>query len=515
MGRREREQFELIPQAPAEARMEVGNDLSPVTVIGNEAIRETFDASTLRQIANARRSPGVTKTVLTPDAHVGYGAPIGCVMSSPTHIYPGPVGVDVKCSMSLLQFDLPASELEDRELRRALINAICARIPTGAGAGQRSVPKGRRFSNSILRQAIIEGGSEEVCKAMGIPTSWQARCEDAFHAGHDGNLKLEERRKILESRLDRVISENNKYGHGKLIQKFSQIGSYGGGNHFCECEEVRLAHDEKLRDCATSLGLVDGSVAMMSHCGSRGFGNILATQQFKRLERHFEQSNIPFPGNDKKLVYAELGTQLANDYLDDMALGANFATVNHLLINALIIEAFEEVLPGVDSQFIYLISHNIARLEPALWDEDGGDRYEWVHRKGATRAFPAGHPALQGTDFEQTGHPILLPGNPRDGSVVMVARDEAAKTCYSVNHGAGRVLSRGAAFRNLDQKSIDTEMDACDILSNCRRYPRDEAPDAYKDFEQVLASVKEAKLADEVARLHAMFVIKDADKADD
>ncbi len=158
---------------------------------------------------------------------------------------------------------------------------------------------------------------------------------------------------------------------------------------------------------------------------------------------------------------------------------------------------------------MYFISHNIARREFI------DNRECWVHRKGATRAFPAGHHALKTTPFYETGHPILLPGNPQAGSVVMVAADGAKKSCFSVNHGAGRALGRKAAIRQLDQRSIDESMDQSDILSNCRLYPKDEAPAAYKDFNEVLASVKLAGLATEVARLRARFVIKDASKADD
>jgi tRNA-splicing ligase RtcB (3'-phosphate/5'-hydroxy nucleic acid ligase) len=138
-----------------------------------------------------------------------------------------------------------------------------------------------------------------------------------------------------------------------------------------------------------------------------------------------------------------------------------------------------------------------------------------VHRKGATRAFPAGHHALIDTPFAKTGHPILLPGNPRDGSVVMVAEAGAELSCYSVNHGAGRAMGRKAAARALDQKKIDAEFAKCDILSNCREYPIDEAPAAYKDFAEVLRSVETAGLARTVAKLKARFVIKDGTMADD
>jgi tRNA-splicing ligase RtcB len=257
---------------------------------------------------------------------------------------------------------------------------------------------------------------------------------------------------------------------------------------------------------AENFGLKEGCVAFLSHCGSRGFGHNLATNQFKTLQRHFEKWSIPFPSNDKELVYAPLGTPEADAYLDDMALGANFSTVNHLLINALILEAFQEVFPGVKGELVYLISHNIARKEIVQ------NKEMWVMRKGATRAFPAGHHALQETPFAHTGHPILLPGNPQAGSAVMVAEAGAEKSCYSVNHGAGRMMGRGQAFRDLDQKEINASFDAMDILTNCRNYPRDEAPKAYKDFNEVLRSVETAGLAREVARLNARFVIKDESK---
>lgn len=236
---------------------------------------------------------------------------------------------------------------------------------------------------------------------------------------------------------------------------------------------------------------------------------MLASGQFRSLQNKFQQWDIPLPAGDRQLVYAPLGTAEADAYLDDMALGANFATVNHLLINTMVLEAFQEVIPGVRGELVYLISHNIAR--PEIID---GQR-TWVHRKGATRAFPAGHPGLQGTPYESTGHPILLPGNPQAGSSVMVADPGAAKSCFSVNHGAGRRMGRKSAIRSLNQQAIDASFDAEDILTNCRRYPRDEAPAAYKDFDEVLRSVQTAGLASEVARLKARFVIKDGDAADD
>jgi tRNA-splicing ligase RtcB len=473
---------------------------TPITVIGTNSIRAGFDAGCLQQAVNSRLAPGVSDLVLNPDAHLGYGAPVGCVMVSPSHIYPGPVGVDIKCSMSLLQLDIPGDSVRDRDVRRALINAIGLRLPTGAGRGQRSARKSRKAGRDVGMQAVTQGASADVCSALGIPAEWASRCEDSFHVGHD------QTRAALELRLDQLLHADKL---GDFEDKVRQLGSYGGGNHFGECEVVSVADSDAARVAANVFGLRDGCVAFLSHCGSRGLGHKLAAGQFKSLQDHFAKWDIPLPGGDRELVYAPLGTSEADAYIDDMSLGANFATVNHMLINALVLEAFQEVLPGTQGNLVYFISHNIARREVV------NNQMAWVHRKGSTRAFPAGHHGLKGTPFEDTGHPILLPGNPRDGSVVMVAAEGAAKSCYSVNHGAGRRMGRKNAIRTLDQTAIDDELAQCDILSNCRQYPKDEAPDAYKDFGDVLKSVELAGLAKPVAKLKARFVIKDGDKADD
>ncbi|HZZ44879.1 MAG TPA: RtcB family protein [Tepidisphaeraceae bacterium] len=483
---------------------------TPITVIGTDAIRATFDAGCLRQAVNSRLAPGVTDLVLNPDSHVGYGAPVGCVMVSPTHIYPGPVGVDIKCSMSLLQMNLPADAVADRAVRRALIDAIAQRIPTGAGRGQRSVKKSRWVDRALGTKAVTQGASQEVCTSLGIPPEWATRCEDSFHLGHNDTQDA------LSLRLEKLLAAR---ALGDFDTKIRQLGSYGGGNHFGECEVVELLHEspspgEPGRPAPSpslpeTFGLRDNHVAFLSHCGSRGLGHNLAAHQFRSLQSHFSTWSIPLPGNDRELVYAPLGTQHADDYIDDMSLGANFATVNHLLINSLVLEAFQEILPGTTGHLVYFISHNIARREVV------DNQLSWVHRKGSTRAFPANHHALKDTPFYHTGHPILLPGNPRDGSVVMVATEGAQKSRYSVNHGAGRRMGRRHAIRELDQSTIDHELDQCDILSNCRQYPKDEAPDAYKDFAEVLRSVEQAGLAKPVAKLKARFVLKDGDKADD
>lgn len=469
---------------------------APITVIGTDAIRSTFDAKCLQQAVNSRLAPGVSELVLNPDAHAGYGAPVGCVLASPTHIYPGPVGVDIKCSMSLLQTNLPESEVKDRQTRRALINSLTQRLPTGPGKGQRSVKKARHIDYQTAKNAVLEGATRAVCATLGIPEHWPLACEDWQHRGHDDALdSLGARLELLEQ----------QHGEELLYAKFQQLGSYGGGNHFGEANTVRITKGEE--GTASAFGLSGGSIAFLSHCGSRGFGYLLAQQQFRTLQSKFNESGLAFPGRDKELVYAPLGSPEANNYLDDMALGANFATLNHLLINTLVLEAFQEVFPGLKGELVYFISHNIARKELL------NGQLQWVHRKGATRALPAEHPALLGTRYEHIGHPILLPGNPTAGSAVMVAKPGAKLSCFSVNHGAGRAMSRSRAIKELSQQEVDAQFEKGDILTNCRQYPRDEAPQAYKNFREVLSSVEKADLARPVAMLSARFVIKDGDQS--
>lgn len=490
---------EIIPTGEATAILPTGGSTKPITVIGTAAIRETFDEKCLQQAVNSRCAPGVTELVLNPDGHCGYGAPVGCVLVSPTHVYPGPVGVDIKCSMSLLQLDLPADAIADRPVRRTLINALCERLPTGAGKGQRHAKKSRFVDEAVGKRCLSKVLRTTSARSSAFPPNGQSAARiRAMSPTTARTIRLASDCSTIwtpDCSRSSPIRSANSARTAAAITSASARSSTSATTPAARAAEV--------------FGLRDGKVAFLSHCGSRGIGHNLASGQFRALQSKFAQWSIPLPGQDRELVYAPLGTAEADAYLDDMALGANFATVNHMLINALVIDAFQEILPGTTGTLVYFISHNIARREIV------DNAPAWVHRKGATRAFPAGHHALKGTIYEQTGHPILLPGNPQAGSCVMVADEGARQSCYSVNHGAGRSLGRKRAIRELDQASIDRSFDEQDILTNCRTYPKDKAPAAYKDFNQVLESVALAGLATEVARLKARFVIKDGDKADD
>lgn len=478
----------LVRKGPAEWLLPIAGR-KPVILIANDAIMAGFDDGVFEQAVNTAEAPGVDEVIILPDSHVGYGVPVGSVIVSNTHVYPAPVGPDIGCGMSLLQTDLGDDAINDRGLRRALINAICERLPTGTGS--RQAPKARRIDQRLLEQAVTDGATPAVLCALGIPESWADRVE----CGVNGN----------ENELYERLETLRAMEGDRTIAKLCQAGSYGGGNHMGECESVSVIPG--MEAVATSFGLKHGCVGFLSHCGSRGFGFQLAKSHFSALEAHFKAWGIALPGGERELVHAPMGSPQADAYLLDMALGANFACINHLLINSYVLEAFQEVIPGVKGELVYHLFHNVLRSEFV----DG--RKALVGRKGTTRAFGPRHHHLKGTRYYETGHPALLPGNPTAGSYVMVGAEGGSKTAFSLNHGAGRALGRKAAQRKLDQKTVNAEFDAADILYNTRNYPLDESPAAYKDFEQVTDSVELAGLAKRVAHLRARFVIKDGDQS--
>ncbi|HEY0324271.1 MAG TPA: RtcB family protein [Pyrinomonadaceae bacterium] len=258
-------------------------------------------------------------------------------------------------------------------------------------------------------------------------------------------------------------------GKGRPERGLDQLGSLGGGNHFIELQ----------REEAT------GALFIQVHTGSRGFGHGLATNYFElaREER-------PDAMTDIDLGYFMPDSHHYRDYLNAVAAGGNYAILNRLVIFEQVADAFREVF-GAELELIYEISHNLVQRE---WHPDFGE--VWVHRKGATRAFPAGHPALKGTFWEETGHPVLIPGSNKDYSYILRPLEGASRSGYSVNHGAGRRLSRGEASRSLSQRQIDDEYAAAGILVNTDgRVPLDEAAPAYKASEEVVRAVVEAGLA--------------------
>lgn len=276
-------------------------------------------------------------------------------------------------------------------------------------------------------------------------------------------------------------------------------------NHFIELQEVKLAEDETLRAIAAQWGLFDGQLAIMVHSGSRGFGHALGEWAFKTFQEYNDAHGEPYA--DRELVHAPVDSDVAKQYMRYVAAGANYALANRLLMARVVKQSVESVLPNAQVSLLYEISHNLAQWEP---DAEGNLRL--VHRKGTTRAFPAGHPALAGGMWATTGHPVITPGSMGDYSAIQVGLDGAASSFFSINHGAGRKLSRAAARKLLDQGKVDADMDAMDILVNCRNTPLDEAPAAYKAMDDVLRAVRHCGLAAVVARCYPIGSMKGTDE---
>lgn len=487
--------IKFVDETEATARLIVPGAMEMPLVVGTRNIRSAMDEKVYNQVLNIATAPGIEKFVLGADFHAGYGCPVGSTFASSTHVYPCAVGPDIKCSMSLLALDIDAEEIEDKKIRRRIMDEIGARIPTGCT--NRTAPKAKTWNREVLERIAVEGATTGVLQSIGVPWGWRHACEDASHG------KVPD----LEKRFIELYEE-----HGNsLFDKLAQVGSVGAGNHFSECEIVNVTPGEE--KAAEVFGLKQNCVAMVTHCGSRGFGFKLSQGQFHKLQDFFNKWDIKFPGIDrvgkdaKENVYCPVGTPEAEQYLNDMYLGGNFATVNHLLINHYILEAFNDVFHGkVKGELVYYIAHNIIREEVV------DDRKMWVHRKGATRAMPGNHHEVNKTKFAGLGHPIILPGNCTDGVIVMRGETGSKETLHSVNHGAGRRMGRLAAKRALDQKMVNNDLNVADVMYNDRNYPVDESPRAYKDFGEVISSVEKAGLATKVASLKPRFVIKDADK---
>jgi tRNA-splicing ligase RtcB len=456
----------------------VHGDKKIATVIANDHIIGSLENGCIQQLINASELPGLHEITLNPDAHQGYGVPVGSVLSSEDYLYMGSVGYDIKCSMSYLMLDLPTEELETLKQGRAVLDAITKRV--GVGLGQDGMLPPLRDVEVV--GVLFDGLTSAVARSFGIPEEWAERCEDASH-------KVPGLGDHVDKRLPDVST------------KIRQLGSLGAGNHFCEVGTCRVQEGQE--ELAESWGLKDGCLGVLTHCGSRGLGHALAGKWFKELKVKFKQRKIPFIRGDKELVYLPADSPEGQEYLRDLAMAGNFTTVNHMVINKLVLEAFQEVFPGTKGELVYMISHNFVRKETC---SDGKQR--WVHRKGATRAMPGGHPDLRRTLWEDMGHPVLLPGHAISGSSIMVPKMGAKISQYSVNHGAGRVLGRAKAKKKLDQVVVDQEFKDKEILHNHRQFPLDEACAAYKDYDQVLDSVKQALLADEVAKLEARLLLK-------
>lgn len=434
----------------------------PVRLFLTPKLLDELEENIYPQIVTAARFPGVRLVVITPDVHHGYGVPVGCAILTDVDrgaIALGPVGFDIGCGMVSMRSELSA-EAATPQRRVAFNKAVMRRV--AMGAGQHGVARLARIGRSEF-ETLVRGGADEYVRRHG-------------------------------ARIDRSRAERHRIpvddswqipwgGKGRPERGVSQLGSLGAGNHFIE-----LQRSEQSK-----------TLFVQVHTGSRGFGHGMADNYFLLARQENPQVRALDEG------YFAPDSPHRDAYLNAVAAGGNFAIINRLVIAEEVAGAFREVF-GAELELVYEISHNLVQRE---WHPDFGDVH--VHRKGATRAFPAGHPQLRGTPWESTGHPVLIPGSNHDYSFILRPLAGAVRSGYTVNHGAGRRMSRGAARRDLDQRAIDTAYRQAGIVVNVDgRVPIDEAGPVYKSSREVVAAVVDAGLAEVEHELWPLASLKAA-----
>jgi tRNA-splicing ligase RtcB len=448
-----------------------------------ELLKLIFRDRSLEQLVNTAAMPGVVKRVLVmPDAHQGYGPPIGGVV--PTRypegvISPGAVGYDINCGVRLMASGILAddvkADIDD------LISALYHSIPSGVGKGGGA----RRVSPREMDQVLVKGASWAVEAGYGRP-------KDLEH--------LEERG-AMEGADPSVVSSRAKKRGGP------QLGTLGSGNHFIEIQEVEKIYDEEV---ARAFGLFEGQLTVEIHSGSRGLGHQVCSDYVKSLQGAVRKYNIELP--DRQLVCAPLDSPEGRCYFGAMASAANYAWANRQCMAHLARRSFEEVLAGkmrdFDLRTVYDVAHNIAKIEDHT--VNGETMKLCIHRKGATRAFGPGHPAVTPA-YREFGQPVLVPGDMGTASYVLVGTAEAMEKSFGTScHGAGRTMSRRAAKRKIHGGTLRRELEEQGIRVRAGSMSglAEEAPEAYKDIEAVIKVVDGAGLARRVARLLPLAVMK-------
>ncbi len=464
--------WELSPDF--DSRMEV-----PARIFGN---REVFEAAfgdrSIEQLVNVAMLPGIVKYAMAmPDMHQGYGFPIGGVAAFDYDggiVSPGGVGYDINCGVRMLASTLDVEELSPH--LDDLATALFHNCPSGVG-GKGAV----RLSYAELDRVLVQGA--EWAKKMGYAT------QDDLERTESGG-------RMPEARADAVPDRAKERG-------IPQLGSLGSGNHFLEIDVV-----DDIFDAATAhaFGLREGQVVVQIHCGSRGLGHEVCSQYLKRLQGVPERYRIPLP--DRELISAPVESAEGRDYMAAMSAAANYAFANRQVLAHFVRRSFEQVLAGKvrgwDLTQVYDVTHNMAKVEEHV--VDGERRKLIVHRKGATRSFPAGHPEVTSV-YRAVGQPVLVPGSMGTASYVLVGNAAGMGLAFGSScHGAGRTMSRHEATRRVRGEDVRSELreQGIHVRSGSMRGLAEEAPLAYKDVSQVVDSVAGAGLARKVARVHPL-----------
>ena len=435
----------------------------------------------LQQVANVAHLPGIVgPSIAMPDIHWGYGFPIGGVAAFDEHegvVSPGGVGYDINCGVRLLRSPLQAKDVQGRLPR--LMDALFAAIPSGVGSARSDV----KLSPAQLDRVLAQGAKWTVSEGFGTAS----------------DLEAIEANGTLDGDPDRVSDRAKQRGK-------SQLGTVGSGNHFVEVGHVAEVFDEPT---AKRLGLQPGTVTVFIHSGSRGLGYQVCDDYLDTMVRAAAKYGIDLP--DKQLCCAPLASQEAQAYLGAMNAAANSEFANRQLMAHYVRQALAQVFsPDVAerTELVYDVAHNIAKFE--THEVDGERRRLCVHRKGATRAFPPGHPELADR-FRDIGQPVLIPGDMGRYSYVLVGTPGAMRQTFgSTCHGAGRRMSRHRAKAVARNRNVPRELEAQGIVIRAasRRTVDEEIPEAYKDVRQVVDVVHGAGIGRKVVKLVPMGVVK-------
>jgi len=469
---------DYVWEIPPEGGMRV-----PARVLASEELLEEIsEDKTLEQLKNTTHLPGVQKYALCmPDGHQGYGFPVGGVAAIDAEdgcISPGAVGYDINCGVRMVKTNLTYDDLEGNE--EELVDALFEAVPSGLGGG--GVVEG----DSGTVEAVLERGMDWAHEEGYATADDLAHCEDEG-VRHDADAA--------------AVSKKAK-DRGR-----NQLGSLGSGNHFLEVQRVTDIFDEEIAD---AYGLEEDQIVVLIHCGSRGLGHQVCNDYLRDIEQAHSGLLSQLP--DKELAAAPAGSQLAEDYYDAMCAAINFAWVNRQLITHQTREVFADVFGGpweeLDMELLYDVSHNIAKKE--VHEIEGEDRELFVHRKGATRAFPAGRSEVPKA-YRDGGQPVIIPGSMGAGSYVLCGGSESMGLSFgSTAHGAGRLMSRTQA------KSEFWGGDVQDDLRDQQVYVKaqsgatiaEEAPGVYKDVDEVVRVSDELGIGDKVARVYPVCNIK-------
>lgn len=474
-----KENFIKINNYLWEAPKSLRSDMKvPARIYISEKMFQEVESDALDQLVNITTLPGIVKyAIAMPDIHSGYGPPIGGVgaMKLPEGIIsPGFVGYDENCGCRILLSNYQEAEI--RPYLEKLVDEIEKQVPSGLG-------RGRQVKLSIEQiDQILTGGVPKLVE------QGYGEKEDIENCEEEGKME----------QADAICISQQAKNRGR-----DQVGTLGSGNHFCQLDKVEKIFDEEV---AKKFGLFKNQVIVMIHTGSRGLGHQNCTDYLRIVMQAMPKYGIKLP--DRELACVPFNSSEGQRFFKAMSAACNYAWANRHMIAHYTKKAWQRVL-GEKSELrlLYDVAHNIAKVEE---HEVNGQKLQLiVHRKGATRAFPAGHPKIP-ERYKEVGQPVIIPGSMGAASYVCVGTEKSKEAWHTVNHGAGRTMSRKQATRTISGQEVVKKLNQQGIIVKCRdmRGIAEEAPLAYKNIDNVIEVVHNAKLSKKVVRLIPLAVIK-------